>query len=334
MPAFINSPLRWAILGPGRIAHNFAKGLAVVPEATLYAAASRTPGRAQAFLDQYGGGVAYESYEAMLADPQVDAVYIATPHRFHFQQVKLCLEAGKPVLCEKPMTVNAVEATTLARIAREKKVFLMEALWTRYLPIFHTVREWLDAGRIGELRTLHSTMGFAFARHAEDRWYNHALAGGALLDLGVYNVSSSQWAFRRNPSDFVANVEMGETRVDERVSAILDFGGGAVSVFTCTIASNTRGEMIFGGTEGQIVIDPLFWLAKKATLLRPDEEPIVVEQPFRASGFEYEIEAATAAIRAGQIEESTMPLDETIANLALMDAIRASAGFRYDFEEA
>jgi predicted dehydrogenase len=328
------SPLRWAILGPGRIAHNFARGFAALPSdlAVLHGAASRTPGRAASFLEAYGGGVAYDSYEAMLADPAVDAVYIATPHRFHYEQIKLCLEAGKPVLCEKPMTVNAREATELAALAKERGVFLMEALWTRYLPIFRTVRQWLDAGYIGELRTLHSTMGFACGRNPEDRWLNHALAGGALLDLGVYNVSCSQWAFGRDPENFVAKVEMGETRVDEHVSAILDFGGGAVSVFTCTLASHTRGEMVFGGTEGKIVIDPPFWVAQKATLHCNGQASEVVEQPFRASGFEYEIEAATRAIRAGLREEPTMPWSATIGNLKVMDAIRASVGFRYDFE--
>lgn len=324
--------INWGILGPGRIARSFAEGLAVTDGGRLHAVASRQLTRAATFIEEYQAEKAYGTYEELVNDPQVDAVYVATPHRFHYEQVKLALEAGKPVLCEKPMTVNALESEELVELARRKKVFLMEALWTRYLPIYQVVREWLDTGRIGELRLITSSMGFPFERDPANRWFNPDLAGGALLDLGVYNISCSQWAFQRDPESFHANVLVGQTGVDERTSGLLDFGDGALSQFTCTIESTARGDLNLNGTQGQIQIHPLYWCATKATLFPHEGEPETVERPLRASGFEYEIEAAMSAIRAGNIEEPTMPHAHTLSNMRLMDAIRASANFRYHFE--
>lgn len=325
--------IHWGVIGPGRIAHAFAKGLAVIDGGKLYASASREISRAEAFNAEYGAERAYGSYEELVEDPRVDAIYIATPHRFHYDQAKLALEAGKPVLCEKPLTVNAAQARELTDFARAKGVLLMEALWTRYLPIYGVIREWLDAGLIGDVMHVSSTMGFVCPRELEGRMLNHDLAGGALLDLGVYNVSTSQWVFGRNPKSFHASVFLGDTEVDECTDALLDFGDGASAHFCCSLLGNLRGDFQIAGTRGSILIHPLFWCATQATLSTIDRRNESVDRPLRASGFEYEIEAAMKAIRAGAHEEPKMPHADTLANLQLMDAIRASAGFRYRFED-
>lgn len=170
-------PLRWGIIGPGRIAYAFADALKVVEGTELYGVASRDEERGRVFAQQYHVPQAYTSYEQMAQDPLVDAVYIATPHRFHHEQTLLCLEAGKPVLCEKSLTVNARQSQELIALAQSKNLFLMEALWTRFLPIYAQVREWLDAGLIGDVKLLSASFGFRIPRDVEDRLLNPDLAG-------------------------------------------------------------------------------------------------------------------------------------------------------------
>ncbi|MEP6896830.1 MAG: Gfo/Idh/MocA family oxidoreductase, partial [Chloroflexota bacterium] len=188
-----NKNFNWGIIGPGRIANQFAKGLQVIDDAVMYAVASTSLERAEAFANQYGGAKTYNSYEAMLNDPQVDGVYIATPHRYHFENIMQCLKAGKPVLCEKPLTVNANEARQLIKVSQDNKVFLMEALWSRYLPIYTVVRQWLDDKAVGDISLMVGTFGFNAPKDANDRWQNPELAGGTLLDMGIYPIAISQW---------------------------------------------------------------------------------------------------------------------------------------------
>lgn len=328
----MSQTFRWGLIGPGRIAHNFARGLAVVSDSRLEAVASRDPARGAEFAAQYGGARVHASYQALIADPAVDAIYIATPHSFHAETIRACLEAGKPVLCEKPLTVNAAQADALFALARARGVFLMEALWTRFLPVYSEVRAWLEAGRIGEVRLLASSFGFKAPRNMEDRLLNPQLAGGALLDIGVYNLSISQWVLGRNPESFSATGYVGETGVDEQLAATLDYGHGLMSQFHCTIRTDTANDFHIYGSEGSIRIHPMFWGATTATLRNAAEET-TLERPHRASGFEYQIEEAQRCIRAGLLESSTIPHADTLATIKLMDALRGHMGQRYPFEK-
>jgi len=217
---------RWGIIGPGRIAHTFAKAAAVVDGAVLHAVASRDADRSRQFAGQYQIPRVYDSYEALAADPEVDAVYIATPHRYHREQALLCLEAGKAVLCEKPLTVNAAETRALIDLAHKKQVFLMEALWSRYLPIYSHVRDWLDSGLIGDVELIQSTLGFAMTRDPNDRLLKHELAGGALLDLGVYNIAMSQWV-QGDPGHGGQGADRGRAVPRHRIR-VPDRGGDAL----------------------------------------------------------------------------------------------------------
>jgi len=330
----------WGILGPGRIAYSFADGVRVVLGADVYAIGSRSQERAKSFAEYYSAPKAYDSYEALVNDPDVDAVYIATPHRFHFENAMLCLNAGKPVLCEKPLTVNAAQARTLFEAARAKNLFLMEGMWSRYFPLYQQVRQWVDAGEIGTIRLITSTFGSRVPRNLEDRLLNHDLAGGALLDIGVYNVALSQWILGgKNPVSFTAYSNLGETNVDELTSVSLAYDDGSVSQFTCTLQAPCGNDIFIYGTQGHIHVHPPIWASTRATLVKLGPatqegavQELTVTLPFRSSGFEYEIEDAMHCIRLGQLESPSMTHADTLANLDLMDQIRARVGLKYSFE--
>jgi len=328
----VNKQFNWGILGPGRIAQQFADGMNVIDDATLYAVASSSPERAGAFIKKNGGEKIYNSYEALVNDPQVDAIYIATPHRFHFENAMLCLNAGKPVLCEKPLTVNAAETRELIKIARAKNVFLLEALWTRFLPIYDPIRQWLDEQAIGDLHLISSTFGFNTPKGKDDRWLNPELAGGTLLDMGVYPISTSQWVVRQLPESFGAKAIVGETGVDELMSVVLQYPNGVISQFSSSFLSNGVNDMFIYGTKGFIRIHANYWGATKATLSAGGQE-LTISKPLRAGGFEYQTEEAMRCIRAGLVESPGMTHAETLANMELMDKIRAEIGVRYPFEK-
>jgi predicted dehydrogenase len=274
----------WGIIGPGRIAHQFAEGLQVIDDAALYAVASTNLERAQAFAAQYGGEKTFTSYEALVNDPQVDAIYIATPHRFHIDNALLCLKAGKPVLCEKPLTVNAAETQQLIETARAHKVFLMEALWTRYLPIYQPIRTWLDAQAIGDLRLLVSNFGFNIPKGPEDRWLNPELAGGTLLDMGVYPIAVSQWIMGQRPQSFSAQARLGSTGIDELTAVLLKYENGVISQFNSNFITDGVNDFYIYGSTGHIRIHANFWASTEATLVTPDRTE-TVSRPFRGGGF-------------------------------------------------
>ncbi len=327
----MNGTFRWGLIGPGRIAHNFVQGLAGVADAKLQAVASRDAARAATFAAKYGGARCYDSYAALIAAPDIDAIYIATPHVFHAEMIRACLEGGKPVLCEKPLTVNTAQAQALFALACERGVFLMEALWTRFLPIYAEVRAWLDEGRIGEARLLSSSFGFIAPRDPEDRLLNPQLAGGALLDIGVYNLSISQWVLRRDPEGFSATGLVGKTGVDEQLAATLDYGNGLMSQFHCTLRANAANDFRIHGSAGDIRIHPMFWSATTATLNDVSGETRL-KRPLRASGFEYQIEEAQRCIREGRLQSPTITHADTLATMKIMDALRRHMGLRYPFE--
>ncbi len=328
MPA---AHFRWGVIGPGKIAHTFAKALEVIDDGVLYAVASRDANRAKEFAQMYNAPKSYASYEDLIEDNDVDGVYVATLHPFHHDQALMCLEADKPVLCEKPLTVNAADARRLIETANARNVFLMEALWTRYLPIYSQIRKWLNGNEIGDLKLLTSNFCFRAPDDPEHRLWNHALAGGALLDIGVYNIAVSQWVFGDNPESVSAHSFLSETKVDAQTAATMIYADERLSQFTCSFLVDGANDFTIFGTEGRICIHPNFWGATEATLIKGDQQD-TKREPFRATGFEYEIEEAMRCIRAGLIESPGMTHADTLANMRLMDKIRAQAGFKYSFE--
>jgi dihydrodiol dehydrogenase / D-xylose 1-dehydrogenase (NADP) len=322
----------WGIIGPGRIANQFADGLKVIDDAALYAVASTHLDRANAFAAQHGGEKTYDNYEALVSDPQVDAIYIATPHRFHLDRALLCLKAGKPVLCEKPLTVNAAEARQLIDAARANHVFLMEALWTRHLPIYQQIREWLDAKSIGDLRLLVSTFGWNVPKAGDDRWYSPELAGGTLLDMGVYPIAVSQWVMGQTPRAFSVQSVVSETGVDELTAGLLKYDNGVISQFHSGFVHDGVNDFYIYGSTGHIRIHAAYWAATQATL-SVNGQTTTASRPFRGGGFEYQTEEVMRCIRAGLIESPVMSHAHTLANLELMDQMRAQIGVKYPFEK-
>ena len=327
-----NKPFNWGIIGPGRIAQQFADGLKVVGDAALYAVASTSQERATTFARKNAGEKTYTSYEELAADPKVDAVYVATPHRYHFENVMLCLNAGKPVLCEKPLTVNAEETRKLIAASQAKKTFLMEALWTRCLPIYEQVRQWLDAGLIGDIKYLNSTFGGVVPKTEDDRWLNPELAGGTLLDMGIYPISISQWVVGQNPQSFSVQAYIGKTGVDELTAVTLKYPNGIISQFNSNFLVVNTNDFFIYGTKGYIRIHPNYWGASEASLITEGQE-LKVSKPLAGGGFEYQAQEAMRCIRAGLLESPNMPQAETLANMELMDKIRAEIGLKYPFEK-
>lgn len=325
---------RWGIIAPGRIAHKFAEALGVMDDARLHAVASRNLVRGKQFARDHHISAepprVYGDYLELINDRHVDAIYIANPHRFHADCIRQCLEAGKPVLCEKPLTVNAAQAETLFQVAEERRVFLMEALWTRFLPAWQQARQWVDDGAIGPVHSINANFCFKVPFQPEDRLWDIEQAGGVLLDMGVYPLNLSNFIFGRGPDRIQSSVLKGETGVDVRTAALLDYGPG-VSTFTCSFLARRENTFQIEGSGGVIQMEKLYWGATTATLKPFAGEEQVFEQPHRANGFEYQIEAAMADIRAGRLENSVMPWSETLTTLRVIDQILAGGGVVYPF---
>lgn len=327
------SLLRWGIIGPGRIASEFARALQVVEDSRLQAVSGRSKSKVEAFARTHGVAQCYDSHYALLHNPDVDVIYIATPHRYHYELARECLLAGKPVLCEKPLTVNAAQAQSLIELSRKQGVFLMEALWTRFLPIYEDIRQWLASGKIGRVQSISSSFGFEFPRDPHDRLLNRELAGGALLDLGVYNLATTQWVLGVQPDSHVIDGFIGETGVDEHDEVTLFYADGCTSKFSISLTKKLANDFVIQGERGSIRIHPMFWSATGATLLVNDSDhATTLSRGFRATGLEYEIEAVARCIRGQLIECPEMPHKATLETIQLMDQLRRDMGLTYLFE--
>ncbi len=282
--------------------------------------------------------VVARSIDELLADPRIDGIYIATPHAQHGEWVRRCLDAGKPVLCEKPLVPNLAQGRALVHLARARQVFLMEAVWTRFLPIYAVVVRWLRDQAIGELRAIQSSFCFPAPFEPAGRLYNPALAGGALLDIGIYNLTVTRWILQTalgacpEPVSIHATGVLAPTGVDQRVTATLQFPGGIDSQFVCGLDGSAENALAIFGERGVIKLPTKFWQATEALLQRLDEPEQRMQAPFRVNGFEYEIEEAQRCIRAGLIESPRMTHADTLATLGWMDEIRRQVGVRYPFE--
>ena len=257
MDSAMPAPIRWGILGTGKIAHAFASALRDVPDAVLAGVASRSRDKADAFVAEFGAGAAYGSYEALASAGDIDLVYVATPHPQHAANALLALNAGKGVLCEKPFTMNRAEAQGVIDLARANKLFLMEAMWTRFLPALAEVKRLIAADEIGSVHQVVADFGFTASFGPEHRVFNPDLGGGALLDLGIYPLSIA--ASLLGPVVAVqAQAEMGPTGVDVQTGFTLKHAGGAMSVCSCSFLARTPGELTVSGSRGHIRMNTMF----------------------------------------------------------------------------
>lgn len=324
--------IKWGILGTGRIAQSFAEGLCILPNAELRATGSRSQATADSFAERWNIPKSYASYESLATDPEVDAVYIATPHSEHMVNSILCLKAGKAVLCEKPMAVNGKQARKMTTVAREKGILLMEGMWSRFPPGMAKVRELVNSGVLGELRSLQADFGFkAMNRDPKGRLFNRELAGGSLLDIGIYPISLSSMLFGK-PDTIVTSCHKGKTGVDEQAAFIFSHTGGALSVMHSSLQAQTSQEAVISGTEARLTIKRQCWRPQELVLTRNDDSEELFSLPFTGNGFNYEAAAFMELMRKGKHESEVMPLEESIAIMETMDAIRAQWGLRYPME--
>ncbi|CDF07002.1 putative uncharacterized protein [Firmicutes bacterium CAG:95] len=318
------------IMGSGNIAGIMAGTINKMKNVRVYAVASRQQVHADVFAGKYGCKKAYGSYADLAADKKVDLIYVATPHSEHYENVKMCLEAGKPVLCEKAFTLNATQAEELVRIAAEHKVFLAEAMWTRYMPMLTTIREVIGSGIIGEPKTLTANLGYVIG--SKERLTNLALGGGALLDVGVYTINFALMIFGHNISKIASCCTFTETGVDEQNAICLQYYDGKVANLNSSMVSLSDRQGIIYGTKGFAVVENINNFESIAVYDKQYKKVASYKCPKQISGYEYEVAACIDAIKCGQIECAQMPHSETLRVMRIMDEIRSQWGMKYPCE--
>ena len=319
------SPVRWGVLGTGGIADTFASDLRLTDSGVVSAVGSRTRESADRFADAFGIERRHASYESLVADPEVDVVYVATPHPMHRDNAILALRAGKPVLVEKPFAMNATEGAEIVEVAREQKLFAMEAMWTRFLPHIAVVREWLEQRALGELVTVTADHGQWFAEDPDFRLFAPQLGGGALLDLGIYPVSFASMILG-TPNRILSMSDPAFTGVDGQTSMVFGYAGGAQAVLTCTLRAKSPTRAAIVGTEARIEIDGDFYAPTAVTLVRRDGESIRVPSTHAGRGLYHQADEVARRLAAGELESPVMSLDETVSIMQTMDVVLAQAG--------
>ncbi|MEY8354716.1 Gfo/Idh/MocA family oxidoreductase [Lachnospiraceae bacterium 54-53] len=323
-------PLKIGIMGTGRIASILADTMVRMPQVKLYGAASRSLEKAEAFAARFSVEKAYGSYEELAENPEIQLIYIATPHSEHCSNAKLCLEHGKHVLCEKSFAANYAQAEEMIALAEEKQLMITEAMWVRYMPMAETLRSVLDSGIIGEPMTL--TANLCYLVSENPRLIKPELAGGALLDVGVYTLSFASLVFGDDVTEIQSSVIKTETGVDAQNSITLCYPGGKMAVLNSSLRVLSDRQGIVYGTKGFVVVENInnfesirvYDTGRKLveTHIRPDQ----------ISGYEYQIEASGAAIRNGWTECPQMPHKTTLHVMKIMDELRRQWGIRYPFE--
>jgi len=324
--------VKWGIISTGWIASQFVSDLAHSTSGVAYAVGSRSQESADEFAQKYGLPKAYATYEELVNDPEVDAVYIGTPHPFHKDNALLALRAGKAVLCEKPFTVNSAELEEVVAYAREHKLFLMEAMWSRYIPAIVKVREWIAAGRIGEARLIKADLGFRTDWNPQGRLLNPQLGGGALLDVGIYPVSFASMVFGPHPEKILTAAHIGETGVDEHFSLLLSYAGGRAASLNGGVRLNMLEEAHVFGTEGHIIVEGTLVNPKSASLYVGNEKVETFEDDRISLGYAFEADEVGRCLREGLTESPDMTLDESLALMRLLDQVRAEWGLVYPGE--
>jgi predicted dehydrogenase len=316
----MGAALRWGIIGAGRIARTFARDLSLSDDGVVAAVGSRSLASANAFGDEFGISGRHGSYEALVADPQVDVVYVATPHPMHRDNAMLALDYSKPVLVEKAFTMTAAEARELVEVARARNLFLMEAMWTRFLPHVVAIRELLERNVLGEIVCVNADHGQWFPQDPSSRLFAPELGGGALLDLGVYPVSFASMILG-TPSRVEATITPTFTGVDGETSMLFGYDSGAQAVLSCTLSARTATRAAIVGTEARIEVDGPFYAPTAFSLVTRDDEVTRYEFAHVGRGLRHQAAEVARCIAAGQIESEIMPLDESVSVVETMEKV-------------
>lgn len=320
---------QWGIMATGKIAHQFADTLPAVEGAVLGAVGSRSREGAEGFAAEYAqtfpGLRAYGSYEELVKDPQISAVYVCTPNAMHPASVRLCLEAGKHVLCEKPFAPTAAEAAELFSLARSKGLLLMEGMWIAQLPLIQKMRELVAGGALGRLRHLRAEYGFVGSGVRLERKLSRSLAGGALMDVGCYTLAFARLALAAEPQRIESIARMGEGGTDIYSASLLDYGEGRTALLTSTIGAVIPTEGYLCGDGGSLYL-PNFQAAQKLIYRPQNGAEQVFSEPFVSSGFEYEIRDAMECIAAGRTESRFWGREDTLAIARQIEQLHAAWG--------
>ncbi len=320
-------PVRWGILATGKIAGGFAENLALLPECEIAAVGARRLESAQRFADRHGATRAYGDYRALVEDPAVDVVYVATPHALHREHVELAFEAGKPVLCEKPLTLNAADGTALVESARERGLFLMEGMWMRCNPLVRRLQQLAGAGVLGEVRQVRADLGFVVDKPPTDRLLDPALGGGALLDMGIYPLTFAH-LFLGRPSTIAAAASLSPAGADVDIALSLGYDTGAVASLSSSMTSWAGRTASIATDLGRVDVPAPFHHPTTATWHQDGQTETISEEVI-GTGLANEALEVVRCLRTGETESPLVPLDDTLALLAVMDAIRKDIGVRY-----
>jgi len=327
----MKATINWGIIGLGKIAKKFAKDIKATSNAQLHVVASRSLEKAKDFAKEYDATYAFGSYEDLLTCPDLDAVYIATPHPYHHEHTLLCLEASIPVLCEKPFAINERQVQKMIAKAKEKDVFLMEALWTHFLPTMAKLKELLAEDVIGELLSVRADFGFKAPFLPEKRLFNRNLGGGALLDIGIYPVFLALFLMDY-PDEIIAAARIGKTQVDEEIGIIFKYENGQMAHLHSTLSARTNTEAFIYGTKGVIHL-PERWFTPTDVIVQlygqKEADFQTISFDYASTGFEYEIEEASRCILEGKTEHEKMSWDFSLKLIRLLDTIRKKIGLTY-----
>ncbi|KRO35943.1 MAG: hypothetical protein ABR54_01520 [Actinobacteria bacterium BACL15 MAG-120619-bin91] len=324
------SNFSWAILGPGGIARAFAKDLALLDGHSIGAVGSRSLSKAENFAAEFGGK-AYGSYEELVSDPSVDGVYVATPHPGHHGNVIMALNAGKPVLCEKPFAVNAQQAQEMVDAASKNQVALMEAMWARFLPHYAKVREIVASGVLGPIQSIHADHGQRLADQGIARLIDPQLAGGALLDLGVYPVSFAHMILG-NPTSITSSAVMTDKGVDAQTSMIFSYSNGAQAVLTTTMVEQTPCRAVVAGLNGWLEIDRTFYNPASMRVVQNDGSVTEYPSSYKGHGLREQAQVFAQLVASGALESEILSWKDTVDIVKSMDTVREQIGLKYPFE--
>jgi predicted dehydrogenase len=324
--------IRWGVIATGKIAHSVAADLAITPGAKLAAVGSRTQASAENFAKQYGFARAYASYEQVASDPDVDVVYVATPHAMHVENVGTCFAYGKPVLCEKALTLNAVDAVALVDEARRRGVFFMEAMWMRCNPTILAVRDLVATGAIGNVTSVSADFGFVPDVPPGHRLLDPSLGASALLDIGIYPLTFASM-FAGEPTTIVSTGTLSDRGIDLACASALSYADGATATVSCTLQAVTPSRASVSGTLGNVELPRRFHCPSQYSV-STDEGETTYEFDVLGNGYVHEIEEVQRCLREGLTESPLVPLDDTVALMRQMDQIRGQIGSRLPGDEA
>jgi predicted dehydrogenase len=323
--------IRWGVIATGKIAHSFAADLSVTPGATLAAVGSRRLASAQELARSYGDDATrtYDSYEQVVEDPDIDVVYVATPHVMHPDNVRTCFEAGKAVLCEKALALNAADAEALVAEARRRGVFFMEAMWMRCNPTIRAVQDMVATGVIGDVTAVSADFGFVPDKPPEHRVFDPSLGASALLDIGVYPLTFAS-LFLGEPEEIVSTGTLSDRGIDLSCASLLSYAGGATATVSSTMLALTPSRASVSGTLGNIELPRRFHCPSEYTVTPadPGESPTTYTVDVLGKGYVHEIEEVHRCLREGRTESTLVPLDDTVSLMRQMDRIRRQIGSR------